>query len=221
MRLVWMFLSDKVLSFGPVYRARKTSLKTVLCCLLFLLATIAPGAWAATAGSISGTVTDPKGLLVNGATVTVTEVNTNVKETTSTDSKGFYSLTELAVGVYEVTIDAPGFKQFHETNLIVNANSSLLANASLLVGGAAETVTVESLAVHVETVDTQLGEVIGGEEATAMPLNGRSFTDLLSLQPGVVPQSSFVGQSLTAAGASLISPAGDLNPGTLSISGQR
>jgi hypothetical protein len=216
-----MFLSDKVLSFGPVYRARKTSLKTVLCCLLFLLATIAPGAWAATAGSISGTVTDPKGLLVNGATVTVTEVNTNVKETTSTDSKGFYSLTELAVGVYEVTIDAPGFKQFHETNLIVNANSSLLANASLLVGGAAETVTVESLAVHVETVDTQLGEVIGSEEATAMPLNGRSFTDLLSLQPGVVPQSTFVGQSLTAAGASLISPSGDLNPGTLSISGQR
>jgi hypothetical protein len=104
----------------------------------------------------------------------------------------------------------------------LNANSSLSANASLLVGGAAETVTVESLAVHVETVDTQLGEVIGGtEEATAMPLNGRSFTDLLSLQPGVVPQSSFVGQSLTAAGASLISPSGTLNPGTLSISGQR
>ena len=216
-----MFLSDKAFLFGPVYRARRTFLKAVPCGLLFLLATIAPVAWAATAGSISGTVTDPRGLVVNGATVTVTEVNTNVKQTTTTDSKGFYSLTELAVGVYEVTIDAPGFKQFHETNLMVNANSSLSANASLLVGGAAETVTVESLAVHVETVDTQLGEVIAGKEATTMPLNGRSFTDLLSLQPGVVPQSSFTGQSLTAAGASLISPSGTLNPGTLSISGQR
>jgi hypothetical protein len=158
---------------------------------------------------------------VKSATVTVTEVDTNAKQTTTTDSKGFYSLTELAVGTYEIAIDAPGFKQFQETNLILNANSSLSANASLLVGGTAETVTVESLAVHVETVDTQLGEVIGSEEATMMPLNGRSFTDLLSLQPGVVPQSSFTGQSLTAAGASLISPSGDLNPGTLSISGQR
>src|ERR1700722_15916837 len=102
MRLVWMFLGDKAFLFGPVFRARKTFLKAVPCCLLFLLATIVPAAWAATAGSISGTVTDPKGLVVNGATVTVTEVNTNVKQTTTTDSKGFYSLTELAVGVYEV-----------------------------------------------------------------------------------------------------------------------
>ncbi|MGO9936579.1 MAG: carboxypeptidase regulatory-like domain-containing protein [Terracidiphilus sp.] len=189
--------------------------------LLLLLTMLAPELRASTDSSISGTVTDPKGQAISGAAVTVIELNTNFKQTTATDSKGFYSLTELAVGRYEVSIDTPGFKQFHETNLILNANSSLSANASLLVGGAAETVTVESLAVHVESVDTQLGEVIRGEEATAMPLNGRSFTDLLSLQPGVVPQSSFVGQSLIAAGASLISPSGTLDPGTLSISGQR
>ena len=87
-------------------------------------------------------MTDPKGLVVNGASVTVTEVDTNVKQTTTTDSKGFYSLTELAVGKYEIAIDAPGFKQFHVTNLILNANGALSANASLLVGGTAETVTV-------------------------------------------------------------------------------
>jgi hypothetical protein len=189
--------------------------------LLLLGSLLAPELWAATGGSISGTVTDPKDLAVGGARVTVTELNTNVRQTTTTDSKGFFSLTELTVGRYEVVIEAPGFKQFKETNLILNANCSHSANASLSVGGAAETVTVESLAIHVETVDTQLGEVIGSTETEALPLNGRSFTDLLSLQPGVVPQSSFTGQSLTAAGASLISPSGTLNPGTLSINGQR
>jgi hypothetical protein len=222
-----MIPSDKAFVFGSTVQGSKAFLAPMHSLLaaffmLFVLATLAPASWAAaTGGTISGTVTDPKGLAVNGATVTVTEINTNVKQTTTTDSKGFYSATELAVGVYEVAIDAPGFKQFHVTNLILNANSSLLANASLLVGGAAETVTVQSLSVHVETVDTQLGEVIESTEAEAVPLNGRSFTDLLSLQPGIVPQSSFVGQSLTAAGASLINPSGTLNPGTLSISGQR
>jgi hypothetical protein len=213
--------TGRTLLFGRGFQFGAWFSTTSACRLLLVLAISAPGLRAATGGSISGTVTDPKGLAVNGAKVTVTELNTNVRQTTATDAKGFYSLTELAVGRYEVSIDTPGFKQFHETNLILNANCSLSANASLLVGGAAETVTVESLAIHVETVDTQLGEVIGSAETEAMPLNGRSFTDLLSLQPGVVPQSSFTGQSLTAAGASLISPSGTLNPGTLSISGQR
>jgi hypothetical protein len=182
---------------------------------------MAPGLWAATGGSISGTVTDPKSLAVSGARVTVLELNTNITQTTTTDSKGFYSLTELAVGRYEISIDAPGFKQFKETNLVLNASGSLLADASLLVGGRTETITVASSNVHVESVDTQLGEVIENFEATAVPLNGRSFTDLLALQPGVAPAASFTAGSLTAAGASVISPSGDLNPGTISINGQR
>jgi hypothetical protein len=192
-----------------------------LCFLLLLLTMLAPGLRAATGGSISGTVTDPKGLAVSGAAVTVIELNTSLKQTTATDSKGFYSLTELAVGRYEVSIDAPGFKQFRETNLVLNASSALLADASLLVGERTETITVASSNVHVESVDTQIGEVIGDFEATGVPLNGRSFTDLLALQPGVVPAASFTAGSLTAAGASVISPSGDLNPGTISINGQR
>jgi hypothetical protein len=193
----------------------------MLCGVFFLLTMLAPGLRAATDGSISGTVTDPKGLAVSGATVTVIELNKNLKQTMTTDSKGFYSLTELAVGRYEVSIDAPGFKQFRETNLVLNATSALLVDASLLVGGRTETITVASSNVHVESVDTQLGEVIENFEATGVPLNGRSFTDLLALQPGVAPAASFTAGSLTAAGASVISPSGDLNPGTISINGQR
>jgi hypothetical protein len=180
-----------------------------------------PHAWAAIGGSISGTVTDPNGLPVAGAHVTVLQLDTNIKQAATTDSKGFYSLTELPVGRYEVIVEVIGFKQFHETNLTLNDSGALRVDASLLVGGRTETVTVSSSNVSVECVDTQLGEVIESIEATAVPLNGRSFTDLLALQPGVVPSASFAAGSLTAAGASVISPSGNLNPGTISINGQR
>jgi hypothetical protein len=73
----------------------------------------------------------------------------------------------------------------------------------------------------VEAVDTQLGEVITGPKVTAVPLNGRSFTDLLSLQSGVAPMTTITSTSIEAAGASTFSPSGNLNPGTLAINGQR
>jgi Carboxypeptidase regulatory-like domain len=190
--------------------------------LLLAIALLVPTLLAATvAGNISGIVTDPHGLLVGGAKVTATELGTNFKQTTTTDAKGFYSLTGLPVGLYEISVDAVGFKQYHETNLNLNASGALLVNASLLVGSRTETITVSSSNVRVENVDTQLGEVIESFEATSVPLNGRSFTDLLALQPGIAPAPSFTSGSLQAAGASTISPSGNLNPGTISINGQR
>ena len=194
-----------------------------LCCSLLVLAMLTHSLRAATGtgGGISGTVTDPQGLLVRDAKVTAVELNTNLSQATVTDGKGFFSMSEMPVGMYEVTIDAPGFKQYRETNLKLNASGALQVNAALNVGAPAEVVTVSSANVRVDSVDTQLGEVIEGAEATAVPLNGRSFTDLLSLQPGVAPVASFTAGSLTAAGASVISPSGDLNPGSLSINGQR
>ena len=120
-------------------------------------------------GGISGTVTDQQGLLVRGAKVTVVELDTNLKQTATTDSKGFYSLPEMPVGLYQITIEAQGFKQYRETNLRLNASGALLVNASLLVGGKSETITVSSTNVEVESVDTQLGEVIESSEATAVP----------------------------------------------------
>ena len=193
----------------------------VALCLALLLFLYIPVLRAEVGGDISGTVTDPQGLVLPGAKVTAIELNTNVKQTTVTDDRGFYSLAEMPVGQYEITVDATGFKEYRETNLRLNASAALLVNASLVVGAKTETITVSSANVRVESVDTQLGEVIESSEATAVPLNGRSFTDLLSLQPGVAPAASFTAGSLTAAGASVISPSGDLNPGSLSINGQR
>lgn len=127
----------------------------------------------------------------------------------------------MSVGRYEIQIEAKGFRPYRRTGVVVDADSALIVDATLEVGGRSETVVVTDTAVHAETADTQLGDAISGNKTTAVPLTGRSFTDLLALQPGVAPATSITGTSVVAAGASTFSTAGDLNPGTLAINGQR
>jgi hypothetical protein len=185
------------------------------------LPTFALSLWAIVGGSVSGTITDASGAAVPGATVTAVNADTDVGQTTTTDSKGAYSLPQLAVGSYTILVEAPGFKPHRRTGVVVDADSAQLVDVPLVLGGRKDTVTVSGLANHVETADTQLGEVITGSKVSAVPLNGRSYTDLLALQPGVAPITTITSSSIAAAGASTISPSGDLNPGTLSINGQR
>jgi Carboxypeptidase regulatory-like domain len=169
---------------------------------------------ASITGTISGIVTDPGGAVVPGAEITATNVQTGVAQTVTTDAKGFYSFPALAIGTYTVRVRHQGFKDFEQLNITIDANSSVRADAQLEVGAVVEQVTVSSTAVRVETTSTQMGEVITGQSMTSIPLNGRSYTDLLALQPGVVPQSTHEYD----AG---FNPSGDLNPGNLSVSGMR
>src|SRR5580700_4680173 len=83
-----------------------------------------------------------------------------------------------------------GVKAYTRTGLVIDANSALRADAALSVGTINEKVEVSTEAAHVETESTQMGEVISGKTMTAVPLNGRAFTDLLALQPGVSPYNS-------------------------------
>ena len=118
-------------------------------------------------------------------------------------------------------MQAPGFRRYQLKDILLDTNASLTLNASLDVGSAATTVTVSDNALHVETVETQLGQVITGRQMTAVPLNGRSFTDLLSLQPGVAPATTITSSTVQDVGATTLSPSGTLNPGTISVNGQR
>lgn len=185
-----------------------------------MLLCLAP-AWGGLGGNISGTVTDPNGLAVLGATVTAIHAATNVRQTVTTNSNGVYSFPELAVGNYEIEVVAKSFRTYRHTNLVVDAGGKLRVDAALVLGDQRERVTVAAPAVRVDTADTQLGEVVSGSKIVAVPLNGRSFTDLLALQPGVAPTTTITGDSIQAAGAAILSPSGDLNPGTISINGQR
>ena len=153
--------------------------------------------------------------------MTVIKTGMDVRQSVLTDSNGTYSFPELAVGVYDLQVEANGFKLYTRTNISLDSNSSIHVDVPLAVGERSDTVAVAADGTRVDTADTQLGEVISGQKINAVPLNGRSFTDLLALQPGVAPSTTITGASIQAAGAAILAPSGDLNPGTISINGQR
>jgi hypothetical protein len=166
---------------------------------------------ADTGGSISGTVTDQTGAVVPDTTVTALNLDTTVQQTTKTNTNGLYAFTSLPVGRYEIEILRQGFKPYKRTGLVIDVNAALREDISLTMGEQSEEVVVSDTAVHVETESSQMGEVVSGTEIVAVALNGRSYTDLMSLQPGIV-----------MAGATVaIAPSGGLNAGNQSISGQR
>ena len=183
--------------------------------LAILMLFFVASAYAAITGVISGTVTDATGAVIPGATITALEVQTGVKHTTTTDNKGFYSFPALDVGNYTVSVTDPGFQSFQVAGIRIDANSSVRTDAALKVGSVSQVEEVRGNEVQIETQSTQLGEVIDSEKLTAVPLNGRAFTDLLALQPGVSP---YTGKS---ENADTPAASGSLNNGNVSINGGR
>jgi hypothetical protein len=184
------------------------------CCLLGTLA-----AWAAITGSISGVVTDPSGAVVPGVTVVATSVSTNVQSTAVTDSKGFYRFATLNVDTYNVTASQQGFRDYAQTGVKIDANSALRIDITMQLGTVTNTVSVKSDALQVETQSTQNGVVIPDTKITSVPLNGRSYIDLLKLQPGVSPYSHSTDSATSGVGATQVS--GDLDNGQQSVNGGR
>jgi hypothetical protein len=193
------------------------SLLLRLCLVLGLLGT----SWAGVGGSISGTVKDPSGAAITQASVSLVEAATGVRSSTVTDGRGTYTFPVLPVGDYVLEVNQSGFKPYRRTGIVLDTNSALLLDVVLQVGERTDAVMVSDSAVHLETYSSQIGEVINSAQMTAVPLDGRSFTDLLSLQAGVAPETSINSNTVQDVGASALSPSGDLNPGTVSINGQR
>jgi hypothetical protein len=166
-------------------------------------------------------VKDPAGNVVANANVTVREIGTGIAHQTHTNAKGYYTLPVLPVGRYELDVEASGFQSYRREDIVLDTGAALTLDAALAVGGDTQTVSVTDNTLHVEAVSTQLGEVISGRQMTAVPLNGRSFTDLLSLQPGVAPSTTIGSNTVQDVGATILDPSGTLNPGTISVNGQR
>ena len=182
--------------------------------------------WAFAAGSISGVVKDPSGAAIPGARLTLINTALKTEFKTTSDAQGFYSFPALPVGHYDLTIEAAGFQKQQKKNLAVDADAALRIDAVLQVGERAEAVTVieseTAVQTQVDTVATHLGEVVSDRQIEALPLNGRSYTDLLAIQPGVSPVTTLTPTSVIMAGVTgTINPSGDLNPGDVSIDGQR
>jgi len=171
--------------------------------------------------SISGTVVDPSGAVIPGATVTLRGAGAGLSRVAVTNSDGLYSFPALAAGQYEIEVSHSGFAPYHQLGLAVDTGSVLRVDARLELGAQTQTITVSEAGVHVETDSTQMGQAIAGTKIASVPLNGRDYADLLALQPGIVPTNSQQPNAVVMAGVSSTPPSGDLDPGNLSVSGQR
>lgn len=163
--------------------------KSLLISFLLLVFGIAPVALHAqtSQGQIAGTVTDQTGAVIPGATVVLTEVNTQATQTATTDGNGFFVATNLPIGDYTLEVSKPSYRSEKRGGFIVTADSHLTANFQLQVGSATEVVTVQ--AVQGEQINTTSGEVahvIDTREVETLPLNGRNYTQVLTLIPGAV-----------------------------------
>jgi hypothetical protein len=133
---------------------------------------------------LQGTVTDPQGGAVNGATVTITNVDTSRATTATTSELGYYSVSALPPGNYRVDVSQKGFNKVTR-DLALQVAQVGVADFQLQVGDVTQTVMVEAGSPVVDAQDSAIGIVVESKQVTELPLNGRNFTQLATLSPGV------------------------------------
>ncbi|MGA8153808.1 MAG: carboxypeptidase regulatory-like domain-containing protein [Terriglobales bacterium] len=180
-----------------------------------LLVFISNPAFADVTGSLTGVVRDSSQAVVVGAKVTITNSQTNLSHSTVSAADGSYHFLALAAGTYKISATAPGFRPYATNEITVQVNDQLKLDIALNVGTVAEQVDVTANLVHVETESTQLGDVIDSQKMLSLPLNGRSYLDLLGLQAGVAPTTAgTIGGDRPVSGYIT-------NAGNISVNGQR
>jgi hypothetical protein len=154
--------------------------------VIFVLLSAAMLAGQTFRGTILGSVTDPSGAFVAGATIKVHNEDTGLERTTTTTADGSYSVPELPIGKYSVTVTQAGFQTFVATGVVVDVATERRVDAALKTGQVSTRVEVsaEDLPM-IETTTNDLGGVITAETVADMPVNGRDYTKLIYLNPGV------------------------------------
>jgi hypothetical protein len=144
-----------------------------------------------TSGQIAGSVTDQNGAVVPDATIAVLHLETGSKRTLTTSADGNYSIVNLAIGTYRLTITKNGFKETSISNVVVNVSNVTRQDVTLETGAISEVVNITADNIQIETQSGAVGEIVSGEQVRELPLNGRSFTQLTQLQPGVSAANNF------------------------------
>ena len=193
----------------------------VIVLYLFYFSIFALPSKAAETYLASGVVHDASGALIPGAAVTFSDSGTGAAGSTQTDEQGTFRVALPAAGTYQVEIQANGFVAFRGSVAVNSATPSANLDVVLAIEGNIQTVEVTADALAAETTSTQLGESLDTRKIEGVPLNGRSFTDLMAVQPGIVPQNTAQPGAVIMTGVASTPPSGDANPGNLSISGQR
>lgn len=198
------------------------SAKEKLLFLLIVFVLVALAARAEVGGKITGVVKDQTGSAIPGAAVVITNASTGVKLNGTADQDGVFTFPVLSVGQYQIDVTADGFRAYRKTGLAIDINSALVVDVTLQVKEQDLAILVTENAAQVQTTDTQLGQVLGSQKVTEIPLNGRSYTDLFATQVGVTPlTTSGAGNSTSGGGFGTVPVAGATNTGQFSINGQR
>lgn len=165
-----------------------------------------------TSAGVSGRITDPSGAVVVDAEVEIKNTDTNDSITVKTNGDGLYNIPSLKPGHYLINVRKTGFRSVTVTEVELNIQDNVVRNFALQVGSITETVTINGDDLHINTTDATVGTVVDQTYVKNMPLNGRSFQDLILITPGIVTQSSQGGSAAnTGIGAT----------GEFSVNGQR
>lgn len=189
---LWGFLNMKsVLNSGS---SVSFLLSSVLVLGLILSLLVVPSAKADNLyAKIQGTVVDPAGAVLTSVQLTATNAGTNISYATTSSSDGTYVFLNLPIGTYKVTASNSGFRAYTATGITLVLDEVYQLNIKMELGQISEQVIVEAARVQVETANTQLGTVVTGDTIVDMPLNGRNWTQLQLLEPGVMASNDRFG----------------------------
>ncbi len=161
----------------------------VLLLLVFTVICAVPASADNLYASIRGTVTDPTGAVVSGVKLTAKNVNTGLVYTLTSNKDGSFSFVQLPIGNYTVRAEQTGFQTFQTSSIRLDLDEVYDLDVKMEVGTLAQVITVEANAVQVQSTDMQLGATMTGQQIVDIPLNGRNWTQLQQLQPGVIGTS--------------------------------
>src|SRR6266481_4384149 len=162
------------------------------CAALLLLAALTPCCMVgqSESASVSGRVTDQQNAVIPNVEVEIRNVDTNSAQVTKTNADGIYTFASLRPGNYVMSVRKEQFQTVSVTGITLHVQDSLSRNFTLQIGSSAVSVTVEADQNNINTTDATVGTVVDQSYIKNMPLNGRSFQDLILLTPGVLTQTS-------------------------------
>jgi hypothetical protein len=171
------------------------SLPIVVAFMLAAFLSIQPAFGDNLYASIRGTVTDPSGAALAGVKLTATNIATGIAYNATSGNDGQFAFLQLPIGDYNVAAEKAGFKRFAAGHIHLDLDQIYSLKATMQVGAAAEVITVEANPAQVETTSMQLTTTISGNQIVDLPLNGRSWVQLMQLQPGVQGASDRFGNN--------------------------
>ncbi len=180
---------------------------------IFLLVSALSSLHAQTSAAVSGTVTDSSGAVVSAADVTIKNADTGAVRSTATDGAGRYQASSLPVGQYEIHAVKPGFSEAVRAGITLVVGQSATVDLSLSVGQSSQQITVNADAPLVSVTNSDISGLVGGQQIRDLPLNGRSYDELMTLNPGVV---NFTWEKVGGVGVS-----NSTNGNNFAVSGNR